>query len=208
MNLPVSVPSFSLRPHDSLGTWESRDKRFRQDSHELLAQLEQICQEVLDTWPRENGPIISDRSLYPELWKLAKLRDRTSDMVRIYAAMAAEGFLNFYGVLRLGQQVYDEHFERMSLIPKLRALLLVCDSVNIPKSHPAVLSLDKIAQSRNSLVHPKTKELDDGPGSKRRTSIKVPDAARESVRHMELFFTEFERIVPQAGHLVAKEPAV
>lgn len=117
--------------------------------------------------------------------------------------MAVEGFLNFYGVLRVGQQVYDEHFERMGLIPKLRALLLVCDSVNIPKNHQIILSLDKIAQSRNALVHPKAKEIEGGLGGKRRSSVKVPDVARESVAQMEFFFSEFVKIVPQAKQLIA-----
>ena len=145
MKQSLSVDPFKLRPHDALGTWESRDRRFRKDAHELLSELENLCSLIKESWPKEIGLVITGRDDYPELWELAKHRDRTSDMVRIYSAMAVEGFLNFYGVLRTGESTFNEHFERLGLVPKLRMLLLVCDKIDLPKTDSLVLALDQLA---------------------------------------------------------------
>jgi hypothetical protein len=193
-------PTFQLRPHDAYGTWESNDRRYRSYAHELLAMLEALCKEVLAKWPPETGSSIRAKQ-HPQLWKLARQRDRTSDTVRIYSAMAVEGFLNFYGVLRLGQAAFDDHFERLRLVPKLRALLLVCDALQIGQGDKLVVLLSKVAQARNALVHPKVREVQ-GPMHKP-TSILVPEVAREAVTDMEAFFEEFKVAVPAAAdHLI------
>lgn len=190
--------SFELRPHDALGKWQSNDRRYKAYAHELLAELEALCAEVFSKWPIEAGASIHDPQNHPELWKLTRLRDRTSDSVCIYAAMAVEGFLNFYGVMRLGQPVFDEHFERSGLVPKLRSLLLVCDALEIKRNDPIVLLLDNVAQTRNSLVHPKAKEVVGIVETHEGVGTKIPDAARETVSNMEAFFEQFAQAVPLA----------
>jgi hypothetical protein len=152
--------------------------------------------------------VITNELGHAELWKSAEHRNRTSNEVRIYAAMAIEGFLNFYGVVRLGQKVYDDHFERLALVPKLRSLLLICDKLDMPKNDSLVLLLDKVAQSRNALVHPKAKEVVGEPSSHVRTSTKLPDAAQESVKNMEAFFEQFSLAVPDAAHQIGPKPSV
>jgi hypothetical protein len=199
---------FVLRPHDAEGTWASNDARYRAYAHELLVQLKSLCTEVLQRWPAEAGATISNESQHLELWKLARLRDRTSDTVRIYAAMAVEGFLNFYGVLRLGQQAFDEHFERLGVVPKLRTLLLVGESLDLPRNDPLVLMLHSVAQSRNALVHPKTREISNERRVNDRPSTKLPEVAQEAVANMESFFEQFAQAVPSmASHLARRTVA-
>jgi hypothetical protein len=150
--------------------------------------------------PRSSTPPHS-----PEVWELCEPRDRTSDTVRIYAAMAVEGFLDFCGVLRLGQDVFDDHFERLGLVQEVRALLLVCDQLDVSRQDPLVICLDKLAMSKNALVHPKTREVVGDPQTHQRSSIKVPEAARECVENMEAFFQHFLEAVPDAAlHLDRK----
>lgn len=194
--------SFEIRPHDALGKWQSNDRRYRAYAHELLVELEALHAEVLSKWPLEAGAPIHDPQSHPDLWKLTRLRDRTSDSVRIYAAMAVEGFLNFYGVLRLGQSVFDERFERSGLVPKLRSLLLACDALEIKKNNPMVLLLDSVAQARNSLVHPKAKEVVGIVETHEGVGTKIPEAARESVSNMEAFLEQFAQAVPLARRYV------
>ena len=191
MSKKTLIP-FVLRPHDSSGTWESNDARYRVYAHELLDQLEELTAEIHKKWPK--GVIsITDKTKYPELWKLTRIRDRTSDNARIYAAMAVEGFLNFYGVLRLGQKVFDEHFERLSLTQKLQRLVLISESIVISQQDPLVKTLESIAKGRNSLVHPKALEIKD---SSKRTSTNIPDVAKKAVDGMESFFKQFALAVP------------
>jgi hypothetical protein len=168
-----------------------------------LAELEVFCEEVKAQWPARPGSSI-DPKLHPEIAKLAGQRDRASDSVRIYSAMAVEGFLNLYGVVRLGQSAFDEHFERLGLVPKLRVLLLVCDALQIGRDDQLVDLLSKLAEGRNALVHPKAREVP-GPLAEP-TKIRVPEVAREAVANMEAFFKEFEVAVPAASYLISKKP--
>lgn len=193
---------FTLRPHDALGVWESNNRRYRAYAKELLVDLEEVCTKELTEWPPEDGASIKDPLAHPEMWKLARLRDRTSDSIRIYAAMAVEGFLNFYGVLRLGQIVFDEHFERKGLVPKLQSLLLFCDGLQLERNDELIRLLDSLAQGRNALVHPKAKEVVGEPLKHKATSTKVPEVAREAVARMESFFEKFAELVPLASQYV------
>lgn len=197
--------TFELRPHGRDGVWESNDGRYRTYAHQILAELEQLCIEVQSKWPCEANTPITDERQHSELWSLARRRDRSSDTTRIYAAMAVEGFLNFYGVYRLGQEVFDEHFERAGVVQKLRKLLLFCDNLNIPENDPLCASADRVAKSRNALVHPKTREVGGDPATHQRSSTKLPDVARESVDAMEAFFSGFATTVPDvASHLIRR----
>ena len=54
--------------------------------------------------------------------------------------MAVEGFLNYYGVVRFGEPEYKRNFERLGLVPKLRALLLFCDSIALDDTDPLIQS--------------------------------------------------------------------
>jgi hypothetical protein len=196
----ITSQGFAVRPHDPEGVWESNDGRYRGYARQLLAEHERLCTEVLKQWPTGAGSVISRPAQYPEIANLARSQSQTSDTTRIYASMAVEGYLNFYGVLRLGQQVFDDHFERMGLVPKLRVLLLVCDQLNVATNDPLVLLLEKVAQSRNSLVHPKTKEVVGDPATAKRTSLPMPETARLAVANMEAFFAAFIEAVPRAAN--------
>ena len=187
---------FVMRPYGSQSVLESNNIKYRNYAHELLTQLESLAAEVQENWPK-NVESITDKNLYPELWKLIGIRDRTSDSVRIYAALAVEGFLNFYGVLRLGQNIYDDHFEKLGLITKLRKLILISENIVISQKDPLVKILESIASDRNSLVHPKVREYSN---KSERSSIEIPGSAKNAVTNMEAFFEQFTRIVPLMKH--------
>lgn len=198
MSDPIAK-SFSVLPHHRSGAWESNDSRYRDDAHDLLAELQEICNEIGANWPLQHmGFSVNDETAPPRLKELSRKRTLTSDMVRIYAAMAIEGFLNFYGVLRVGQDVYDDHFERLGIIPKLRKLLLFCDALDIPANHQLCLDLDFVAQSRNALVHPKVKEVVVAWSQHQPGFTTVPGKANETVERMERFFIGFGTLVPAA----------
>jgi hypothetical protein len=190
---------FQIRSHSPEGVWESNDRRYRNYARHFLDEHKALCTEIVKKWPAKAGSPIQDSRQYPEISDLARRRDQTSDTTRIYAAMAVEGYLNFYGVLRLGQQAFDDHFERLGLVPKLRALLLVCDGLDIPNSDELVQCLDRLAQSRNALVHPKAREVQGEFAAHRRTLTPMPETAERAVRDMEAFFEGFIKAVPKAA---------
>jgi hypothetical protein len=193
---------FSIRNHDAVGFWLSDDRRFFEAAKLQLCELEVAVAQVKAQWPIPGGQTLRDGQNHPELWSLTRKRDLLSDSVKIFTAMAVEGFLNYYGVVRLGETEYRTHFERLSSVQKIRALLLVCDSLSITQVDPLVKVLERIAERRNSLVHPKAKELPDALAAEERGGTAIPEAAREAVADMEEFFREFVAAVPKASHLV------
>jgi hypothetical protein len=145
--------TFALQSHLSPGTWLSHDRAYREYACEALARHEQHCVEIQNRWPVDLDQTINSRD-YPELWRLNRERGQSSDTTRLYAAMSVEGFINFYGILRFGAAVYKEHFERLPIVPRLKLLLLLSEGIQLPNSHPLLLALKAVSESRNKLVHP------------------------------------------------------
>lgn len=196
----LSNQSFSLRPHDTFGAWLSDVQRHFESAEQFLTELEDVHRQIVSEYPLPLGEYLSNADEdYPELWVLSRKRDRLSDAVQIFTAMAAEGFLNYYGVVRIGEKEFNVHFERLNVTQKLLMLLLFCDAISLSDKHPIMTVLTKIAQARNLQVHPKTKEFN---LSEERPSKPIPGAAREAVVSMYTFFKLFLELVPKAEHLV------
>ncbi len=49
--------------------------------------------------------------------------------VEIFCCMSVEAFLNFYGVVRLGEEFFKRNYERLGITQKLEALLATCQGV-------------------------------------------------------------------------------
>lgn len=197
----------TLRSHDGVGHWLSEDRRYCEYARTQLAELERVTEEVKKQWPGPLDQTLKGDQHTPELWSLVRKRDLLSDSVKIFSAMAVEAFLNYYGVVRLGEDEYASHFERLGLVPKLRTLLLVCDSLSISEPDPLIQLLQSIAKRRNSLVHPKAQELQQHVPADDRGGDKIPEVARDAVRDMDAFFREFVTAVPKAARLVPPSPS-
>ncbi len=195
--------SFNLRAHDEPLGFESNHGRYFRYAIQLLPALETKCQAVVEAWPVPRGePIRNATDNFPDLSAAVDERDRLSDSIRVYASMAIEGFLNWYGALRLTEAVFNENFERLALVPKAKTLLWVCDSLTVPGDDPLIAALKRVAESRNALVHPKAREVSDITAVIPRPHSRVPETARSAVADMEAFFAEFAAAVPDARTLV------
>jgi len=115
----------------------------------------------------------------------------------VYSAMAVEGFLNYYGVKRLGESFYREHFERLSPHRKLAALVATCIGHLLPDDTELIATIRRIAERRNALVHPKTREPKPRHSRQNITTL-PPNPAADSVRDMERFFELFIQLDPEA----------
>ncbi|WP_435627528.1 hypothetical protein [Candidatus Ferrigenium straubiae] len=193
---------FAIRAHWTPGGWYNETYSFHKYAVQQLKELELLVQQGNSLHPLPLGQALKQPNAPPELWELASRQKFVSDSIRIYAAMAVEGFLNFYGVVRLGEEEFTCHFEKLGLIPKLRLLLLICDSISISNTDPLVKPLEHIAASRNSLVHPKAREIRFDLPEQSLNNVRIPDAAREIITDMNVFFHEFLALVPDASHLL------
>jgi roadblock/LC7 domain-containing protein len=78
----------------------------------------------------------------------------------LMACMAVEGLINNYGTRRLGEDFYKKNLERLGITEKLSVLMLICLGVALDKNDPIIAKVRSLFDSRNRLVHPKTKEFD------------------------------------------------
>ena len=191
-----------VRPHGELGHWLSDDRRYYRYALLLLRDLDEAVQNLNGAWPGPLGRVARDVDVTPELELLAMRRDLLSDSVKVFSAMAVEGFVNFYGALRLGDKAYLEHLERWPICEKLTALLSHCDSVALKSTDRLMLLTGAIADRRNALVHPKAEEAAGYVPAEDRIGDSIPDVAQQSVRDMLAFFEEFVRLVPEAASLI------
>lgn len=167
-----------------------------------LRKLEAAADHVKALWPIPLDQTVQDGRAYPELWEAVRERDLLSDSTKIFAALAIEGFLNFYGVVRLGEAQYQTALGRLGLAEKCKQLLSVCDRVDQSNDSPLLSVVQRTADRRNALVHPKTREYAEWVPYHQRPGSRVPESAREAVEDMETFFREFVVLVPNARHLV------
>jgi hypothetical protein len=77
----------------------------------------------------------------------------------VFACMAFEGFLNYYGVKKLGESFYKKNIERLGITEKLSAILAICRGILIESTSDFLQNARGLFDKRNSLVHPKAKEI-------------------------------------------------
>jgi hypothetical protein len=193
---------FDLRPHHQNGTWQTESARFAENARTQLAELVDISTQIKKKWPDGTKSLFPGDEGHSALWSETRKRDLLSDCVKIFSAMAVEGLLNFYGVVRLGQAKFDEHFEKMGPVKKVKALLLVCESIILDDESELVRLVFKISGRRNLLVHANTREMQAPTLDSDKNWKTIPGQAVEAVSDMSDFFRAFMDAVPAAAHLL------
>lgn len=82
---------------------------------------------------------------------------RCATSCHLYACMALEGFLNLYGVRRLGEGFYQRNIERLGITEKLAVIGVCCNQWYVDNSSQVVKDFRSLFDIRNGFVHPKTK---------------------------------------------------
>lgn len=190
----------SVRSPDTPGAWLVNDKRYFENAHMLLGELEVVVSEVKRQWPKSLSESVKEEEITKAHWRLARKRDLLSDSVKVFSAMSVEAFLNFYGVLRLGPSQFDRRLESLGPVAKLKKLFELCDNITLTDNDPIVQVLDRIAKRRNRQVHPLAVEVPGYIPAEGRGGEKIPEVAREAVADMILFFQEFEKCQPNVAH--------
>ena len=111
--------------------------------------------------------------------------------------MAVEGFLNYYGVKRLGEAFYNVSYERLSPMKKVAALVATCCGQLLSSDSELMVVTKRLAAARNALVHPKSREVRRVPRGQLRLSDQA-DLPHRTVENMERFFTLFAEVDPEA----------
>lgn len=106
----------------------------------------------------------------------------------LYSCMTVEAFINNYGVRRLGQNYFRGNLERLGITEKFSLLMLVCHGILIFKDDPDHIKLRAMFDTRNQLVHPKTREF----------SVELLKQVRQETtmeRRLTLHFDHMEAVI-------------
>ncbi len=194
-------------PLSRRGYFETNYLRYAHYAREAFAELEASVALVNSRWPVPLGQTARGSDVTPELSVLVRQRDRLSDSVKIFSAMAVEAFVNFYGVFRLGEAEFARRVDHLKLPKKLRLLLHVSDQIELAADDPLSSALISLVRHRNDLVHPKAKEHSAHVPAEDRDGDDIPGVAAECLQHLTMFFTVFGEHVPGAGHLLPDSSA-
>lgn len=183
----------TVHPYDRSFPW-TRVSGFRQMARNcaVLVERRDELREMFDRAlpsSRENDP---NRRVAPA--HLVLDDGFWDDTAVLYSCLAIEGFLNDYGVRRLGQVFYARNLERLSPTQKVSVLIATCRHQLLPPDAPILATVRRLFEARNRLVHPKTVVRSDfsEPGPSADSS---PRAA-EAIAAMESFFSAFEALDP------------
>jgi len=186
-----------VQPANREGAWEVDGFHHRTEAKLALRRCEELrvrLNEELDRHERERKSGAVPRRIPNDLTDEYRFL-RTATVV--FAAMAVEGFLNYYGVKRLGEDFYSANFERLSLAQKVSALLATCAAQLLSNDAELIAVTKRLAEARNALVHPKSREARRASGGPLPLAAQA-DLPHESVENMERFFTLFGEVDPQA----------
>lgn len=194
--------NFSVRSLNDPGLWFMDVSRYHSWATGQLENLREMHARIeVEDYDLPPGDV-ERQAVSPGRWSRYLERNMLSDTIVVFSAMTAEAFVNFYGVVRLTETEFNAHFERLGVVPKLKKLLLVCDSLSVGVADPVVKAIASLADRRNDLVHPKTMEpLADGSVPEKWKRPVLVNAA-DAVTEMNEFMREFVQLVPGSFHLL------
>ena len=124
----------------------------------------------------------------------------------IFSCMTVEATINFYGVYRLGEKLFERNYERLSIQKKMELLLATCDGLVLGDNDEIINIIKNLVKTRNSIVHPFVEEdgEGDGPISMKghiRQKARLIDSAENSIKNMERFIDLFGKLVPEGARM-------
>jgi hypothetical protein len=193
--LPFKHPSAWATQYDF---YLSTAQKFLQQAIQLNASLENRIEE-LEKKLRVEQATLDESTITSYIVHITESDTNQLDAVcvatQIFACMAVEAFLNYYGVRRLGEEFYKRNLERLGINQKLEILITICTQELVEDKDEIVLIVKRMFDRRNSLVHPKSKKVGLINGKfVFPEPINHLEQAEQAVREMKLFFEKFEEL--------------
>ena len=83
----------------------------------------------------------------------------------IWTCSTIEAFINSEGTAWLGEAFYKDNLERLGILQKIHTLYALKYRVRLPRKLGRLSHVTKLFELRNSLVHPKCREVSEGTTS-------------------------------------------
>lgn len=149
----------TINPFSSDGAWVTNWALYYEYAKLQRDKFYSVCNEYY----QEKGRLIElgmdELAISHELNSIMHKAFQEYVSLIVFACMAFEGFVNYYGVKKLGQSFYKRNIERLGITEKLSAILAICGGILIEPTSTLIQNARSLFDKRNSLVHPKTKEI-------------------------------------------------
>ena len=150
----------SVHPYEPVGAWDVPHTGHRRAAARLLNHVRTRAAALTALqvgYEAEHGPSTYDWRQHSD--EIHLLEDMAL-AAELYCYMAVEGFLNHYGVARLGAEFFKANLERLGPEKKAAVILVATEQVVLPPAHDLPRLLRQMFERRNQLVHPKSKQLE------------------------------------------------
>jgi len=130
-----------------------------------------------------------------------------SRAIQIFAGMTVEATVNLYGLMRFSEKVYEERFERLPVVPRLRALVREATGKELAKDEEIVLLASALMARRNAHAHMRGQESSpDESGTfqtvtQRPQPERHPSAGYKSAAELSRFVELFPRLDPTTSFI-------
>ena len=185
--------------------WRTNHRKFYDYAIRLSIDLVPAAEAVLQVWPDGAQDALPLEQQPQGLHELCLKRNILSDSTKLFAAIAVEAFINFYGTVQLGSAHFTRTIERKPLDQKLLRLLHECDGIELPHDDELLKALSEVTSRRNALAHPKSIDTDPNEPPEARCGPPIPEDALHSVEAMRRFFHRFIELIPDARPLIPVE---
>jgi hypothetical protein len=189
-----------VRGFPGSGSWTAPHGLHRRSATRLRADLQALLDEarasgeIRATSEMPGGAIVRHGEVGERIATLA-------ETVELFAAMAVEGAVNFYGAVVLGERYFKRHFEKLGAVPKLAAVMLGCAGIIVADDAEILTLVRRIHDRRNQLVHPKVRETSLVQHQAGWDLRGIPEEADDMIRDMERFFELLGQYEPELGPL-------
>jgi len=78
----------------------------------------------------------------------------------IFQAFSVEAYMNFYGAIKLGDNVFKNHYDRISILDKIIIIPRIATGRDFPKGDNIYGLIKKLFKHRDMLVHYKSNAVD------------------------------------------------
>lgn len=154
-----------VHPYEREGAWSSAHSAYYKWA---WLEYEEYRNHLTSLIREEMGLRESHKNEDPELLGSLVLHEtdthwhkcyKSAVSAHLFACMAVEGFLNNYGVRRLGEEFYKRRIERLGITEKIAILVLSCHGIVLQENAAILSGSRQLFNFRNNLVHPKTREI-------------------------------------------------
>lgn len=112
---------------------------------------------IIDGTERE----VVDLKNLDELFEIQNQRTKYEIQSLISLAIFIEGFINEIGITELGSRYFNDNLDKLSVLSKWEVTLRLIYGQGLKKDSQYYESIKSIIKKRNTLVHYKTKELNE-----------------------------------------------